>query len=113
MYLAKARLSVIKEEYEVLEELKGSDLLDKNYEPLYSYVPVEKRAWYVIPGDFVSTNDGSGIVHIAPAFGADDYEVSKKFNLPFVQPVTKGGRFTDQVTDFAGRLVKTIHFENR
>jgi isoleucyl-tRNA synthetase len=113
MYLAKARLSVIKEEYEVLEELKGSDLLDKNYEPLYSYVPVEKRAWYVIPGDFVSTKDGSGIVHIAPAFGADDYEVSKKFNLPFVQPVTKGGRFTDQVTDFAGRLVKTIHFENR
>ena len=113
MYLAKARLSVIKEEYELLDELKGSDLLDKNYEPLYSYVPVEKRAWYIIPGDFVSTEDGSGIVHIAPAFGADDYEVSKKFNLPFVQPVTKGGRFTDQVTDFAGRLVKTIQFENK
>jgi isoleucyl-tRNA synthetase len=113
MYLAKARLSVIKEEYELLEEMKGTDLLNKNYEPLYSYVPVEKRAWYIIPGDFVSTEDGSGIVHIAPAFGADDYEVSKKFNLPFVQPVTKGGRFTDQVTDFAGRLVKTIHFENK
>ena len=111
MYLAKARLSVIKEEYEILAELKGSDLLDKNYEPLYSFVPVDKRAWYVIPGSFVSTEDGSGVVHIAPAFGADDYEVSKKFDLPFVQPVTKSGRFTDQVTPFAGRLVKTIQFQ--
>lgn len=111
MYLAKARLSVIKEDYEILAELKGEDLLGKNYEPLYSYIPVDKRAWYIIPGDFVSTEDGSGVVHIAPAFGADDYEVSKKFDLPFVQPVTKGGRFTDQVTDFAGRLVKTIQFQ--
>jgi isoleucyl-tRNA synthetase len=111
MYLAKARLSVIKEEYELLEELKGSDLLGKNYEPLYSYIPVDKRAWYIVPGDFVSTEDGSGVVHIAPAFGADDYEVSKKFDLPFVQPVTKGGRFTEQVTDFAGRIVKTVHFQ--
>ncbi len=111
MYLAKARLSVIKEEYKILDELKGADLLGKDYEPLYSYVPVEKRAWYIIPGEFVSTDDGSGVVHIAPAFGADDYEVSKKFDLPFVQPVTKGGRFTDIITDFAGRLVKTLQFQ--
>jgi len=111
LYLAKARLSVIKEEYELLAELKGSELLVKEYEPLYSYIPVDKKAWYVIAGDFVSTEDGSGVVHIAPAFGADDYEVSKKYDLPFVQPVTKSGRFTDQVTDFAGRLVKTIQFQ--
>lgn len=111
LYLAKARLSVIKEEYELLAELKGSELLGKEYEPLYSYIPVDKKAWYVIAGDFVSTEDGSGVVHIAPAFGADDYEVSKKYDLPFVQPVTKSGRFTDQVTDFAGRLVKTIQFQ--
>ncbi|MEW5842283.1 MAG: isoleucine--tRNA ligase [Bacteroidota bacterium] len=111
MYLAEARLSVIKEEYELLEKLKGSALLNREYEPLYSYIPVDKKAWYIIPGDFVSTEDGSGVVHIAPAFGADDYEVSKKFNLPFVQPVTKSGRFTDEVKDFAGRLVKTIQFD--
>jgi len=112
IYLAKARLSIIKEEeYQLLEELKGSELLNKDYEPLFNYIPVEKRAWYVIPGDFVSTEDGTGVVHIAPAFGADDYEVSKKFDLPFIQPVTKSGRFTDQVTDFAGRLVKSIQFE--
>ena len=113
LYLAKARLSVIKEEYTILEELKGADLLNKDYEPLFSYVPVDKRAWYVIAGDFVSTEDGTGVVHIAPAFGADDYEVSKKYDLPFLQPVTKSGRFTEQVTDFAGRLVKTLQFENR
>jgi len=111
LYLAEARLSVIKEEYQLISKLKGKDLLDKDYEPLYSYVPVEQRAWYVIEGDFVSTEDGTGVVHVAPAFGADDYEISKKYNLPFVQPVTKSGRFTDEVTDFAGRLVKTIQFE--
>ena len=111
LYLAESRLPVIKEEYQLISKLKGNDLLDKDYEPLYSYVQVEQRAWYVIQGDFVSTEDGTGVVHIAPAFGADDYEISKKYNLPFVQPVTKSGRFTDEVTDFAGRLVKTIQFE--
>ena len=111
LYLAEARLSVIKEEHQLISKLKGKDLLDKDYEPLYSYVKVDQRAWYVIAGDFVSTEDGTGVVHIAPAFGADDYEISKKYNLPFVQPVTKGGRFTDDVTDYAGRLVKTIQFE--
>ncbi len=110
LYLAKERLSVIKEEYKVLAELKGKELLNREYIPLYNYVPVDKRAWYVIPGDFVSTEDGSGVVHIAPAFGADDYEVSKKFNLPFIQPVTISGRFTEEVTDFANRLIKTIKF---
>ncbi|MEJ5351482.1 MAG: isoleucine--tRNA ligase [Melioribacteraceae bacterium] len=111
MYLAKARLSVIKEDYTILQELKGSDLLNRDYEPLFQYIPVNKRAWYIIAGDFVSTDDGSGVVHIAPAFGADDYEVSKKYDLPFIQPVTKSGRFTEEVTDFAGRLIKTIQFE--
>lgn len=111
MYLAKARLSVIKEDYTILEEMKGSALLNREYEPLFNYIPVNKRAWYIVAGDFVSTEDGSGVVHIAPAFGADDYEVSKKYDLPFIQPVTKSGRFTDEVTDFAGRLIKTIQFE--
>ncbi|NJD22377.1 MAG: isoleucine--tRNA ligase [Melioribacter sp.] len=111
LYLAEARLSVIKEEHQIISKLKGKDLLNKDYEPLYSYVKVDQRAWYVIAGDFVSTEDGTGVVHIAPAFGADDYEISKKYNLPFVQPVTKSGRFTDEVTDYAGRLVKTIQFE--
>ena len=111
LYLAKARLSVLSEEIEILGEMKGSALLNRRYYPLFTYVAVDKDAWYVVPGSFVSIEDGTGIVHIAPAFGADDYEISKEFDLPFVQPVTKGGRFTDEVTDFAGRLVKSIQFE--
>ena len=67
---------------------------------------VDKKAFFVICGNFVSTEDGSGIVHVAPAFGQDDYEVSKKYNLPVLQPVTRGGLFTDEVTDFKGQFVK-------
>lgn len=106
LILAKERLSVIREEYEIISEHKGSDLLGQEYEQLMNYVSVDKKAFFVISGNFVSTEDGSGIVHIAPAFGADDYEVSKENNLPFLQPVTRGGLFTPEVTDFAGQFVK-------
>lgn len=106
MILAKERLSVIDKEYEILAEMKGKDLAGIEYEQLMDYCDVDKKAFYVIEGNFVSTEDGSGIVHIAPAFGADDYEVSKKYNLPMLQPVTRAGLFTDEVTDFAGKFVK-------
>jgi isoleucyl-tRNA synthetase len=104
--LAKARLDVIRGDYEIVEEYKGSDLAGQEYEQLLDYCKVDKKAFYVIEGDFVSTEDGSGIVHIAPAFGADDYEISKEYDLPFLQPVTRGGKFTEEVTDFAGQFVK-------
>ncbi len=110
LYLAKERLSVITEEYEILEEMNGEDLLGREYERLFDYVPVEKKGFYLIAGDFVTTEDGSGIVHIAPAFGVDDYEMMKKYDLPFVLPVHTNGRFSEEVTDFAGRLVKTLTF---
>jgi len=106
MILAKERLSIIDGEYEILEELKGKDLEGIEYEQMLPYTKVDKKAFYTVPGSFVSTEDGSGIVHIAPAFGADDYELSKEFDLPMVQPVTRGGLFTDEVTDFAGVFVK-------
>ncbi len=104
--LAKERLSVIKEEYEIVGSYLGKDLAGKKYDQLFKYLTVDKPGFFVIEADFVSTEDGSGIVHIAPAFGADDYEVSKKNNLPFLQPVTKGGLFTEEITDFAGQFVK-------
>lgn len=104
--LAKERLLLIEGEYEILEEMKGRDLEGKEYEQLFDYLKVDKKAFFVICGGFVSTEDGSGIVHIAPAFGQDDYEISKKYNLPMLQPVTRGGLFTDDITDFKGQFVK-------
>ncbi len=106
LILAKERLSVIREEYEIISEMKGSSLRGKNYEQLFGYIKPIKKGFFVVEGNFVSTEDGSGIVHIAPAFGADDYEISKKYDLPFMQPVTRGGLFTDEVTDFKGLFVK-------
>ncbi len=106
LILAKDRLDVIKHDYEIVDEFKGEKLVGQRYKQLFDYLKVDKDAFYVVPADFVSTEDGSGIVHMAPAFGADDYEVSKKYNLPFLQPVTRGGKFTDEVTDFKGMFVK-------
>lgn len=104
--LAKERLSVITQEYDIIGELNGSDLEGIHYEQLLPYVKPDKKAFYVGLGDFVTTEDGSGIVHIAPAFGEDDYQMSLKYDLPLVQPVDKSGNFTDEVTDFKGRFVK-------
>jgi isoleucyl-tRNA synthetase len=116
--LAKQRLSVLEGDYEILEEIKGSELEGIEYEQLLPYVKVDqltaravKKAFFVCPAEFVSTEDGSGIVHIAPAFGADDYDLSKKYNLPMLQPVDMAGRFTAEVTDFAGQFVKDADSE--
>lgn len=106
LILAKARLEALKDEYEILWEAKGSDLAGIEYEQLMPYIKPDKKAFYVTEGDFVSTGDGSGIVHIAPAFGEDDYQLSLKYDLPVLQPVDKSGNFTPDVTDFAGRFVK-------
>ena len=104
--LAEELLSIIDDDYEVLEKVKGSEFEGVEYEQLFDYVKATKKAFYVCAAEFVSTEDGSGIVHVAPAFGADDYDLSKKYDLPMMQPVTRGGLFTEEVTDFAGQFVK-------
>jgi len=104
--LAKERLEVLKNDYEIISEHKGSELAGISYDQLFDYVSVDRKGFYVVEAAFVSTGDGSGIVHMAPAFGADDYEISKQYDLPFLQPVTRGGKFTDEVSDFAGVFVK-------
>ena len=107
LILAKPRLSVLGDEpYEIVEEIKGEQLLGKEYNQLYTFVKADKKAFYVIAGDFVSTEDGSGIVHIAPAFGEDDYRVGKENNLPVLQPVDRDGHFTDEITPWKGQFVK-------
>ncbi|WP_329383095.1 isoleucine--tRNA ligase [Anaerofustis butyriciformans] len=97
--------TVLGDEYEVMEEMKGKDLEYIEYEQLLDFVKVPngKKAHYVILGDFVSTEDGTGIVHIAPAFGEDDYNVSRKYNLPVLNPVGEDGKFLE--TPWKGTFV--------
>lgn len=104
--LAKARLEVLKEQYSIVSEFTGKDLLGKEYERLFNYHQVKEKGWYVVEADFVTTEDGSGIVHMAPAYGEDDYHICRKYGLPTIHPVNKSGEFEDAVTDFKGKFVK-------
>lgn len=97
---------VLKPGYELLKTQKGADLLGIHYEPLYRFFPVEQDYTYVVSADFVSTEDGTGIVHIAPAFGADDMEVGRKYGLPVIQTIQPDGGFKPEVTPWAGIFVK-------
>ncbi len=93
--------------YKVLSEFKGADLLGVNYEQLLPYKqPEDGDAFRIIIGDFVSTEDGTGIVHIAPSFGADDYRVAKQHGIGSLTLVEKTGRFVEGVGDFSGRFVR-------
>lgn len=109
--LAESRLSVIKEEYEILEKIKGSALVGTSYKPLFSYYDNDElknreNGFKVYDASFVTTEDGTGIVHIAPAFGEDDMNLGKEKKLPFIQHVGTDGSFKKEVTDFAGEKVK-------
>ena len=102
---------------QIVENYKGSDLRDWEYEPLFDSgehaelinigSQTSPRAHYIVTGDFVTTTEGSGLVHIAPAFGQDDYEIGQKHNLPLVQLVGADGKFVPEVKDvWAGEYVK-------
>lgn len=106
LILAEARLGVLGDEYTVLEKVKGSTLAGTEYERLYSYHHPKEKGWYVIEGEFVTTEDGSGIVHIAPAYGEDDYQIGRKYGLPTIHPVDKSGEFGPEVTPWAHKFVK-------
>ncbi|MDU5095822.1 MAG: isoleucine--tRNA ligase [Peptostreptococcus anaerobius] len=104
-YLAKDLLDkhLGDKEYTVLETLKGKDLEYQEYEQLMPFVNVEEKAFFVTCGEYVTTTDGTGIVHSAPAFGEDDYNMGRKYSLPFVQPVDSEGKFT--TTPWKGKFV--------
>ena len=114
--LAKERLTEVMKgkEYQVVSELKGFDLLGKAYKPLFNYYASDAKlanrenGWQIYAGDFVTTTDGTGIVHVAPAFGEDDMNLGKANNLPFVQHVGMDGHFKPEVIDFPGLHVKPI-----
>ncbi|WP_054027984.1 isoleucine--tRNA ligase [Bacillus sp. FJAT-28004] len=101
---------VLKDDYEVLSVLKGAELVGLSYEPPFQYVAVEK-GHIVIAGDFVSDTSGTGIVHIAPAHGEDDYRVSRENGISMLSVVDLAGRYTAEVTDFAGRFVKDAELD--
>lgn len=90
-------------EFEVIEELKGADLEGIEYEQIMPFVKTDKKAFYVTLGDYVTTEDGTGIVHTAPAFGEDDYNLGRKYGLPVLQPVSDEGKFT--ATPWEGMFV--------
>ena len=107
LILAEALLGqALQGEYRLVETAYGRELLGLHYEPLFRFLPVEQDYAYVIPGDFVTTQEGTGIVHIAPAFGADDLAVSREHHLPVLQTVDAAGRFIDQVEPWRGLFVK-------
>ena len=111
IYLAEARLEEYGNTHQLTVEtrLKGFHLLGKKYVPLFEYFKseAERGAFVVVADDYVTTDEGTGVVHQAPAFGEDDYRVFQANGIEaFACPVTMGGRFTDDVKDFAGMSVK-------
>lgn len=104
-YLAKALADKILGEsnYEVLEEMKGKDLEYMEYEQLMPFVKADRKAFFITCMDYVSIEDGTGIVHSAPAFGEDDYQCGRKYNLPMLQPVDEKGEYTE--TPWKGHFV--------
>jgi isoleucyl-tRNA synthetase len=106
LILAEALVGVLDGDREILGTVKGSELIGKRYEPCFPFFKTLANAYRVIGGDFVSLEDGTGIVHIAPAFGEDDYNVGKAEGLPLLQPVDEMGKFTADVTPWAGTFIK-------
>lgn len=93
-------------EFEVTGHWKGSELVGMRYEPLYSFLPVQGDGFRVVSGEHVSANDGTGIVHTAPAYGEEDFDMMKRHELPMLQTVDDEGRFIVEVTPFAGQKIR-------
>jgi len=92
--------------YEIIETYRGIDLERMSYEPLFDFIEKDEKGYYVTCDEYVTLSDGTGIVHIAPAFGEDDNKVGRKYELPFLQYVNEQGRFTEEVRPWVGRNVK-------
>jgi isoleucyl-tRNA synthetase len=112
--LAKERAAEVLagEDYEIVAEMKGNELIGLEYEPVFDYyakdetLKYRENGWKIYGALFVTTEDGTGVVHIAPAFGEDDMNLGQKEKLPFVQHVSMDGRFKPEVKEWAGELVK-------
>jgi isoleucyl-tRNA synthetase len=109
LILAKEKLELIKGEYEIIEKIKGKDLVGLEYEPLYDIKETQnEKSHKIISADFVTTEDGTGVVHTAVMYGEDDYKVGKEAGLPEVHTVGQDGKFLDIAPEFIqGKFVKS------
>ncbi len=106
LILAKELLGKLEGDYEIVKEFKGEELLGKEYHQMFKFETPSTKAFYVVHGDFVTLSDGTGVVHIAPAYGEDDNLIGKKNNLPLINLVDTQGKFVAEVKDWAGLFVK-------
>jgi len=116
--LAKSRLEIIDGKYEIESEFKGKDLIDVEYQPLFKVESIKKsgkKSYYVVSADFVSTEEGTGVVHTAVMYGEEDYELGKKIDLPMVHTVTEKGFFIKDLAqyDLLNKFVKDKEIENK
>ena len=108
LILAVERLASYEREFpepKIISTLKGSELVGRKYTPLFNYFVEQPNSFRVIAGDFVTTDNGTGVVHLAPGFGEDDQRVCQDENIELVVPVDSRGCFTSEVKDFEGQLV--------
>ncbi len=106
LVLAEGCLNVIDGEYRIVTSFNGEELSGVEYEQLFPFISPDKKAFYVVTADYVVIGDGTGVVHTAPAFGQDDYNTGRKYDLPILQPVNGEGKFTAEITDWSGMPVK-------
>ena len=106
--MANALISSLFEEYKLISTKKGKDYEGEEYLPLFPFAQgsFKEKAYYITNGDYVTLTDGTGIVHIAPAFGEDDAEIGRRYNLPFVKLVDDRGRLTENCGRYAGVFCK-------
>lgn len=111
-YLAKARTAILQGDYRVVEEMKGKALVGKRYTPLFRGLNLKEKtgkdAYYVAAADFVTVDEGTGVVHTAVMYGEDDYRLGERLDLPRYHTVDETGRFTEDVPEFAGTRVREI-----
>src|SRR5690606_29470754 len=92
--------------YEILQTLSGRDLIGRRYEPLFSFFASTANAFSILESDHVTLDAGTGIVHMAPAYGEDDFRVCRAHHIDIVDPLDDEARFSDQVPDYQGQFVK-------
>ncbi len=101
--------NALRHEYEIVDRYKGEELVGWIYKPIFEFALDEypkTSAWRVIEADYVTTEEGTGVVHTAPAFGADDFETCKEADIPLFNPIDREGRFTEQTPEFEGEWFK-------